>query len=282
MSANTLAPLHDRHRRERPDADRPVDLIATTRSAFAATDLQSLLHGDAPAVRITDFLDPTTLAHIRDSFVGRTDHGPLATDARFRRIGHAFAETTDADDRERYFGAAIENLNALRALAAPHVYPADSIRLLLDDVWPTGTTLLRHDGRPFFAGVARYQQGGVDLEPHTDNIDRNLPPELGVAVARQLSVNVYLDVPDAGGELEIWDEYPDESDYRDRIGDRTYGVDRDSVGRPRWVIRPQPGEAIFIDPRRIHAVASSHDRPRITIGLFVGVVSDSSPLVVWS
>lgn len=278
MSASTIA-VHERHHRNRP---RPDDLISTTRTAFAAADLQALLDGEAPAVRITDFLDPRTLAHVRESFVGRTDHGPLATDSRFRRIGYAFSETKDADDRERYFADAIGNLDALRALAAPHLYPADSIRLLLDDAWPTGSTLLRLDGRPFFAGVARYQQGGVDLEPHTDNVSRNLPPELGLHVARQLSVNVYLDVPDAGGELEIWDEYPDENDYRDRIGDRTYGVDRATVGDPSWVVRPKPGEAIFIDPRRIHAVAPSQDRPRITIGLFIGVVTADSPLVVWS
>ncbi|WP_239004008.1 hypothetical protein [Nocardia panacis] len=46
-------------------------------------------------------------------------------------------------------------------------------------------------------------------------------------------------------------------------------------------ITPEIGEAIFIDPRRVHAVRPSADRPRVTVGLFVGV-RNNEPLAVWS
>ncbi|MFI6169880.1 2OG-Fe(II) oxygenase [Nocardia sp. NPDC051052] len=259
--------------------DRVLD---TTRQGFDHEALTALLNGDVHAVRLAGFVRPDALDHLRKAFVGRQDHGPLATDPQFRRIGHAFSETSTEDGRGQYFDEARRNIDRLRAIASPYSYPADDIRLLLDEIWPSGASLLRRDGQAFFAGVARYQLAGVDLEPHTDNVGRNLPEDFAIRIVRQLSVNVYLDVPDEGGQLEIWDDYPEESEYRDRSGDRVYGIDRAAVGDPALVITPQVGDAIFIDPRRVHAVAPSKDRPRITIGLFIGISDPAESLKVWS
>ena len=254
--------------------------IETTAEDFSADDLIQLLKGDAFAVRVRGLVSGDALDGLRDRFVGRDDHGPLATDPQFRRIGHAFSEVV-AGEEAGYFDEAARHRTHLRDLAAPYPYPADALRILLDEVWPTGATLLTSESRKFFVGVARYQQAGVDLEPHTDNVRRNLPDD-DLGIRRQLSVNVYLDVPDRGGELEIWDEYPSEADYRRLAGDRVWGVDRGRVGEPTLRLRPEVGEAIFIDPRRVHAVAPSGDRPRVTVGLFIGVRESDQALAVWS
>lgn len=260
-----------------------TDVLATTSaSEFSARHLVDLLKGDCHAVRIPEFLSGAELDGLRERFVGRTDHGPLGTDGQFRRIGYAFSETTSADERTAYFDAARPNIGKLRDIAGPYAYPSDKLRLLLDETWPAGAGLLRDGNRPFFVGVTRYQAGGVDLEPHTDNVARNLPQDFPVTILRQLSVNVYLDMPDVGGELQIWPEYPDEADYQSRSGDRLYGLDRSSVGDPGLVVTPRVGDAIFIDPRRVHAVGPSRDRPRITVGMFVGVPEGDAPLAVWS
>lgn len=267
---------------ESPDkAASEHPLVATaTADDFSADHLLRLLKGDVYAVRISGLIDDAALDGLRTAFVGRGDHGPLATDPQFRRIGYAFSETSPGDE-SAYFDQAADHRKSVRAAAAPFPYPADTIRILLDEAWPSGTTLLGSESRKFFAGVVRYQREGVDLEPHTDNVARNLPDD-DLDIRRQLSVNVYLDVPDGGGELEIWDSYPTEDDYRELSGDRVWGVDRGVVGEPVITIKPVVGEAIFIDPRRVHAVAPSGDRPRVTVGLFVGVRADEQPLAVWS
>ena len=256
-------------------------LTTTTIQEFSADHLLQLLKGDAYAVRVRDVVAGPALDGLRGRFVGRDDHGPLGTDPQFRRIGYAFSEVA-AGEESAYFDAAAEHRKRLRELAAPYAYPTDTIRTLLDEAWPAGTTLLASESRKFFAGVVRYQQAGVDLEPHTDNVQRNLPDEDDLGIRRQLSVNVYLDMPERGGELEIWDSYPSEDDYRALSGERAWGIDRDAVGEPALTVRPQVGEAIFIDPRRVHAVTPSHDRPRVTIGLFIGVRGRDEPLGVWS
>ncbi|WOC12169.1 2OG-Fe(II) oxygenase [Gordonia sp. MP11Mi] len=270
------------HREDNPGettGEHPL-VATTTADDFSADHLLRLLKGDVYAVRVTGLIDADALDGLRTAFVGRSDHGPLATDPQFRRIGHAFSETGPGREAE-YFDEAASHRRSLRSIAAPHPYPSDSVRLLLDETWPSGATLLESESRKFFAGVVRYQKAGVDLEPHTDNVQRNLPDgDLGIR--RQLSVNVYLDVPDAGGELEIWDSFPTEDDYRELSGDRAWGVDRSVVGEPAVTVRPGVGETIFIDPRRVHAVAPSGDRPRVTIGLFIGVRADEQPLAVWS
>ncbi|MFD4367080.1 2OG-Fe(II) oxygenase [Rhodococcus sp. NPDC058521] len=264
-----------------PLEERSARVVTTTIREFSADDLLQLLKGDVYAVRVRDVVAGAALDGLRTQFVGRDDHGPLGTDPQFRRIGYAFSEVAVGDEAT-YFEEAPEHRKHLRELAAPYGYPTDTIRILLDETWPSGTTLLTSESRKFFAGVVRYQQAGVDLEPHTDNVQRNLPDEDILGIRRQLSVNVYLDVPDRGGELEIWDSYPSEGDYRALSGERVWGVDRDAVGEPALTVRPQVGEAIFIDPRRVHAVAPSHDRPRVTVGLFIGVRGQDQPLAVWS
>ncbi|MCF8587204.1 2OG-Fe(II) oxygenase [Gordonia liuliyuniae] len=261
-------------------ADEHPRVATTAADDFSADHLLQLLKGDVYAVRITGLIEADALDGLRRVFVGRDDHGPLATDPQFRRIGHAFSETGPGQEAE-YFDEAAGHRRSLRSLAAPYPYPSDSVRLLLDETWPFGATLLESESRKFFAGVVRYQQAGVDLEPHTDNVQRNLP-DGGLGIRRQLSVNVYLDVPDVGGELEIWDSFPTEDDYRELSGGRAWGVDRSIVGEPAVTVKPTVGEAIFIDPRRVHAVAPSADRPRVTIGLFIGVRADEQPLAVWS
>lgn len=264
-----------------PDESVAGLVATTTRQDFSAHHLLRLLKGEVYAVRVRDLLVGETFAGLRDRLVGRADHGPLGTDPQFRRLGRAFSETTTEDARDSYFNSAAELLENLREISNPYSYPADTLRLLLDEVWPSGATVLTFQSRKFFAGVVRYQQPGVDLEPHTDNVTRNLPPGETLGITRQLSVNVYLDVPDVGGELEFWDQYPSEDDYQQLSGDRTWGVDRAAVGAPALTIKPEAGEAIFIDPRRVHAVRPSADRPRVTVGLFVGARANG-PLAVWS
>lgn len=266
--------------------DHPLDersgrLATTSIQEFSAEHLLQLLKGDVYAVRVRGVVAGPALDGLRERFVGRDDHGPLGTDPQFRRIGYAFSEVVPGEE-STYFEAAPDHRTRLRELAAPYAYPADTVRILLDEAWPAGTVLLASQSRKFFAGVVRYQQAGVDLEPHTDNVQRSLPEEDLLGIRRQLSVNVYLDMPDRGGELEIWDSYPSEEEYRALSGERVWGVDRAAVGAPALTVRPEVGEAIFIDPRRVHAVAPSHDRPRVTIGLFLGVRGRDEPLGVWS
>ncbi|WP_239004009.1 hypothetical protein [Nocardia panacis] len=173
---------------------RPVDnqalVVRTTQREFSADDLLRLLKGEVYAVRVRDLLTGENLRALRERFLDRDDHGPLGTDPQFRRIGYAFSETGNAEEQDAYFAAAAGHLEQLRSIAAPYPYPADTLRLLLDEVWPTGATVLSSESRKFFAGVVRYQQAGVDLEPHTDNVERNLPDGQNLGIVRQLSVNV--------------------------------------------------------------------------------------------
>ncbi|MFJ8308908.1 MULTISPECIES: 2OG-Fe(II) oxygenase [unclassified Streptomyces] len=206
----------------------------------------------------------------------------MSQDTTFQRIGFAYSEISDSASRDRYHAEARANIQRMRDIFAPYASPSDVLRLLLEETWNTGTNLLHVEGRKAFIGICRYQDKDVDLNPHTDALERNLPAEHSVELTAQLSANIYVNIPQSGGELELWGTEPGEATYNELKGERVWGLEREQLGPPREVIKPAPGDLLLLNPRQIHAVRPSGDEPRITLGHFLGYYGADRPLGLWS
>ncbi|WP_067826551.1 2OG-Fe(II) oxygenase [Actinomadura kijaniata] len=257
-------------------------VVRTTRRELSAEHIRAVLKKEALVVQIKGFLRPEALEIAREQLFDHAERGELSQAAEFGRVGFAYSEIGDEASRRAYHERALPNIHRLRELFAPYLSPTDELRLLLDEIWPQGANLLHVDGAKCFVGIARYQDKDVDLNPHTDALERNLPPDHQSDLQAQLSVNVYVNIPDEGGELELWGIEPTEDEYRTLVGDRAYGIDRDKVSDPVAVVKPEAGDLILLNPRLIHAVRPSQDSSRITIGHFIGYLGEERPLALWS
>lgn len=245
-------------------------------------DILALIEGTVLAVHIPGFAPAEVVTSARDHLVDHPGKGGLSQDTTFQRIGFAYSEISDDASRERYHSEARDNIQRMRDLFSPYASPSDTLRLLLEETWNPGASLLSVEGRKAFIGICRFQDQGVDLNPHTDALERNLPSTDAHELVAQLSANIYINIPHTGGELELWGTEPGEHAYNELKGERVWGLERDQLGPPKAVIKPAPGDLLLLNPRQIHAVRPSSDEPRITLGHFIGYHGADRPLTLWS
>ncbi|KQQ62627.1 proline hydroxylase [Pseudomonas sp. Leaf127] len=258
-------------------------MLATIEArALSSVHIQQLLDHAIYGIRIPGFVSEQSLEAARRQLFDHPQRGALGHAREFTRLGIAYAEIKDDTVRQAYHQAARGNIDRVRDAFRPYLSPLDDLRLRLDEAWPRGAHLLDVDGQKCFTGVTRYQEPGIDLCPHIDKLEWNLPPHLQVALQAQLSANIYLQVPAQGGELEVWNTRPSEDQYQHLKSARHYGIDRDRLPPADFTTRPEDGDLIIINPRFIHAVRPVHHTPRITLSSFIGYFGEQSPLIYWS
>ena len=103
-----------------------------------------------------------------------------------------------------------------------------------------------------------------------------------ISLKAQLSVNIYIDVPKNGGETEFWNLEPTESEYKELMKGRNYGIERNLLPDADNVYKPKTGDLLILNSRRVHAVRPTLDDSRITTSCFIGYQSPEVPLVYWS
>ena len=258
---------------------RTIDVDELT---FVAEDIMRLCGGEVLALRMRNFVPSAVIERAREHLFQHPDRGSLGHAAEFTRLGIAFSEVRSEKLRNAYHRDALINIRRIRRLFGELASPIDRFRVMLDDAWPAGAHLLSIDDRKCFVGVCRYQEPGVDLAPHIDDLHWTMPEQVAWRLEYQLSANMYLQVPSTGGELEIWRIKPDSHRYAALQGGRSYGVRRDQVPFPDLVIKPEVGDLVIINPRFIHAVRPATEVDRITLSAFIGVKSWSEPLIFWS
>ncbi|MGY3295690.1 hypothetical protein ACVWY1_000108 [Pseudomonas sp. TE6288] len=257
-------------------------LTITTVEELTAAQLDDVIHARTLGILIKGFAPADTVALALERLSHHELRGAFSEQTEFVRLGKAYIEIRDEASRAEYHGQAIANIRKIRSAFGPLASPIDHLRLLLDEVWPKGARLLDVNGRKCFVGIARFQGNNVDLTPHTDDLARNAPADHQPRLLTQLSTNIYLQIPEDGGELEIWNLHPDEAEYERLRGQRAYGIERHLLPPPDLVVKPEAGDLIFLNPRLVHAVRPSATSTRVTLGVFIGYFGDDQPLAYWS
>jgi hypothetical protein len=145
--------------------------------------------------------------------------------------------------------------------------------------WPRPVRVGSIGGREMGGGVAREPNGGFIV--HYDDAIREFAGNLMDAnLVAQFAFNLYLSVPEAGGETVIWRHRWQPSDERYRLHG-SYGYAEEVVGGAEsFELKPAVGEALLFDPRNFHAVSPSRDSRRIALGFSVGF-ADTGELLTW-
>lgn len=250
-------------------------------------EIEALLTDAVDVVRIRAFTDPHAAVRIARRLERHPSHAVYRNTAELERVGESHFEThdasgaTDPDALAAYLDAADRLMEELRGLCAPDDSPFDALwRMLARTV---GIERASVSGQPMFAGIVRIFPEGSELLPHNDDFARDAPGlEFAVSLQGQLAVNVYLETPLRGGELELWRWRPTHEQLdRVRLAGSGYGADRSLLPAPEVTVGVAPGDLVVFDAARVHAVRRQAVGRRIGVSCFLGY-RRGLPLVCWS
>ncbi|WP_375414940.1 2OG-Fe(II) oxygenase [uncultured Bradyrhizobium sp.] len=259
-------------------ATNPVRVSST----LALEDLVALIRNEIQVLRIPRFIDDNACKQISKGLKS-TGYNDYLNAPKVGRIGMSYFETAKTKEIiDHYFATAIDNINRLRSACAPYPCPMDTFRCVIDEVWNGGCTLQTLYGKKMFVGLSRCMKPGIPLKAHHDMFARHAPdtPEANSLIS-QFGVNIYIDVPAKGGELGMWNHEISDAEFLEQRGD-DYAIPLDQLGPCDYTTKPENGDLIFFNARKLHAVLPGEGIDRLTISGFLGYRGDKEPLTVWS
>lgn len=255
--------------------------FSVTSRAFHRDLIEDLAAGRCAAVRVPEFLPKPLCEEILraletsafESYGTRRVYPPVM------RFGVGVSDHRQNGGIADSYWEALENSQkSWRSLGLP----ADPFQICRDRLgadWPHPVAVGTRRGRTLGAGVAREPNQGFQV--HFDDSSREFSGNLlDTTLVAQFAFNLYLSVPDDGGETVVWRHRWKPEDESFRLP-HSYGYSEDVVGDVEsFEIRPQLGEALLFDPRNFHAVRPSRSARRIALGFSVGMGCDGS-LLAW-
>lgn len=192
------------------------------------------------------------------------------------RVGTPFNMTynlTQKDLIERYYHDAAFGIETMRSFCYPALSPIDKLRLELDENFLPGATVAHFQNKKMLAGIGRISLASLSYlseeQPHFDAL-----PLKYATLDVQLAANIYLKVPDEGGDLELWN-VPSltplskvASDWRSELP-------------PSIKIKPRKGDLIIFNCRKPHAICAFKGNERVTAQVFIGY-QKGNPLMLWN
>lgn len=245
-------------------------------------DVQALINGTA--VGVVEAVYPVELcadavSHLKVPFSG------YEVEPTFEKAGTAstlFEAGHSAESLTAYFNSATHDLTAMRTSMWPVMAPTDFLRLSFDEWWPAGFAIARlQAGRIANFAITRRFREGARVEPHTDRPDEDLPGNTVIeSVEAFLAFNLYLEVAERGGELEVWGFSPkNQRHYNEFRVPGMYYLDRRLIGEPDVVVLPKRGSLVLFRADLTHAVRPIVSGQRIAVGGFLGYRGTTAPLL---
>lgn len=256
--------------------------ITVCENGLTIEAIRSIFKGETLIARVANFSDPGICPNLADG-LQKAGYDDYLNAPMVGRIGMSFFETGENPDIVRhYFDTAILNIEKLRTACAPYQCPMDIFRCVIDEIWPAGGNLQTLSGQKMFAGLSRNMRPTTPLLAHHDIFSRLAPHAVeSNSLLTQLAVNVYIDVPEIGGELIMWRDEISDKEFLKRRGSK-YGMDLDLLGEPDITIKPKVGELILFNARKLHAVKAGEGSDRLTVSCFLGYRGEGHPLTIWS
>ena len=259
-------------------------------SYFNTQSLRQLFDGSVGFLRVPGFVNKE-LAHSLGRWIlhhpDRTEYGQNVADEnapgktkyiyyQVDRVGfprnQLIGKPPDAPEWETYFEKRNEISSGMYEITG-HRHPIEKLLTILKDKWPYGAEYEKHQNRNLFSGIGRVTVPGKDsLLEKLPHVDGTWPYE------KHFSANVYLYVPNTGGELEVF--HKPELTAKE-VGEVNSDRDFRQEGWPSTLIKPRLGDLILINTRRPHAVKTYEKGIRVSVATFIGYDS-GKPLKFYS
>ncbi len=247
-------------------------------------NLRQLATGEVDVIHVKGFYPPELCAKFAEHAINNQNlefyNKKYVDDVARLYTPYADAHGDPAAE-DAYHAGAMASIEATREVFYPNLSPMDHARLMLEEQWPGGATLQELNGKKCFGGIMRvFAPGGAEFHAHYDRLDEETDAPEVKGIQEQFGMNIYLQVPDEGGDLQMWlrDATDDE---REHVREKE-GLPHGSIEPPVHTIHPQAGDLIMMSSWLLHAVTPCVDKARVSIGSFIGCYGEEKPLTVWS
>ncbi|WP_186645805.1 2OG-Fe(II) oxygenase [Fluviispira vulneris] len=263
------------------------------RDSLDEISLKKLFNDEALAIHIKKFADVNLSNKLTEYFLEhpklechphdlKKENKTILVDYGVDRVGVSynttFGQSKESESYKKYFDGALPAIRDVRKACSPYLAPFDKFRLELDEIWSYGASLANFEGKKMHAGIARIMKRpelsySVEKQPHFDGLQQKEVKLLG-----QYSVNIYISMPEIGGELELWDvpAIPIENYIEDSSECDWRGILPTSL-----IVRPEQGDLIMFNTRKPHAIRSFSANYRVTLQSFIGILPDKH-LMLWN
>lgn len=254
---------------------------AVTASEFHRDDIADLAAGRCAALLVPDSLPASICAETLDALtrVEFATYGTKRVYPPVLRFGVGVSDhRQDGGVADTYWDALDASRQAWLGLGLPYD-PFKLCREVIGANWPAAVTVGTRGGRELGAGVAREPNQGFIV--HFDDALREFSGNLLDAnLVAQFAFNLYLSVPEVGGETVVWRHRWNPTDEAYRLP-HSYGYANEVVGEAECLeIKPVVGQAMLFNPRNFHLVRPSQDSRRVALGFSVGL-SDMGHMLTW-
>jgi hypothetical protein len=197
--------------------------------------------------------------------------------------GNAYFETFDNQScKQKYYATANTNRQAIRVLFHPYQNPLDKLQLQLKKIWKPGVEIENLGEGEMFSGMIQSICHGFGMMPHEDKLSReDRSSKQAASTINQLAAIIFLQLPEKGGELEIWGKSCSDKEY-DLLRGQSYGISHEKLPFPDVTIQPQIGHLVVFKSTNLHAVRKVFGKNRISMSVFINHYGNDKPLRLWS
>lgn len=252
-------------------------------SSLTYPDLKKLLNNEVMAISIENFTSVDVCKEVADKILNNQKYKYYDYAQNVvGRYGMSFSEGVSEAKRNEYYSQSLPTVTEIRSFFSPYLAPLDQLRLRLDEICPSGAKLEQiEENKTMFVGLCRVIDPDKIVLPHQDDIRWDHDLDIVANLISQLAVNIYLKVPEVGGELELWDYGFETKEEYLRQADGSYGIAKVKLLSPVVQMTPKVGELIIFNPRNLHCILPGNES-RMSQSCFLGYRGDNSPITYWS
>ena len=241
------------------------------------SQISNIISGKIPVIEIPQVLSKSECVSLCDEISKNysVSSGPGLT----AKIGTSLSSYIY--DKANYFANAQNSNQFIQKLFSNNISPIDKMHQILGQLFQKKISTATENFMNYSDCVIRIHQNGDSVHVHRDNCNFEMPDYVVSTYRNQLSAILYLQSPQSGGELIIYDKQWCKDDEYQRKPD--FGYSSDLVNGVEYLtIRPIAGNLVLLNPSYYHKIGSiCGPKPRISIGFFFAESSENN-LNCWS
>lgn len=245
--------------------------------------LLALFNNEILVLAVYNYINYDNLLDVCQKVQGQSSSSYAYEDNVVSHIGTSSYEIDNDSTRlDNYYKSVEENNLKMKNLFSPALPPVDFFQQDLARIWFPGMKLENLHGEKMFAGIIRTIYRGSAIHAHQDLVSWSNPHAKGTAdIIGQFGMNYFLQAPDQGGELLIWNKHLSREEFYEKSkGDFCIHVSQ--LPPPDLKVKPKVGMLTLLNAHNLHAVEPSLDNDRIAASCFVAYRGENKPLSYWT